>query len=464
MGKEEKKDKKDKKDKKEDKKDKKDKKEDKKDKKEKKEDKGKDKKQDKKDKKEKKKLSKKDKKDKKQKKKTAVAHYNLAPSQAIADKCNLAASSSSSSTSSASKHGQPIKTVAGAEWNDAGKAPGLQIWRVENFKIVPWPAEYYGSFFDGDSYIVLHTYSRGGSALGWDVHFWLGESTSQDEAGTAAYKTVELDDALGGAPVQHREVQGFESDLFLSYFSGSSASSSSSTAGVGAITILHGGVESGFHHVEPESYRPRLLHIKGKRNVRVEEVEEREAASLNSGDAFILDAGLKLWVWQGKASSVQERAKAGEIARAIRDQRGGKPQLNIISEGDNNAEFWSYIEGDASQVLSAEEGGDDFEHERTASNVKKLFKLSDANGTLTFTQVASGKISRSLLDSNDAFIFDTGAEVFAWVGKGASPTERTQALQHAQMYLDQNGRPPYLPISRIFEGGENEVFNASFDA
>jgi len=51
----------------------------------------------------------------------------------------------------------------------------------------------------------LNTFKQGNS-FKWDVHFWLGEKTTQDEAGTAAYKTVELDDQLGGAAVQHREV------------------------------------------------------------------------------------------------------------------------------------------------------------------------------------------------------------------------------------------------------------------
>jgi len=51
----------------------------------------------------------------------------------------------------------------------------------------------------------MNTYvEEGKEAKKYDLHFWLGQNTTQDEAGTAAYKTVELDTLLGDVPVQHR--------------------------------------------------------------------------------------------------------------------------------------------------------------------------------------------------------------------------------------------------------------------
>jgi len=60
----------------------------------------------------------------------------------------------------------------------------------------------------------------------------LGSETSIDEQGTAAYKTVELDDWFDGEPSQNREVMGEESDEFKSLFE--------------SYELLEGGIDSGF--------------------------------------------------------------------------------------------------------------------------------------------------------------------------------------------------------------------------
>jgi len=338
-------------------------------------------------------------------------------------------------------------------WKGAGKKLGLEIWRIEKFHVKAWPKDQYGSFYSGDSYIVLHTYKKkpDSDALAWDVHFWLGKHTSQDEAGTAAYKTVELDDLLNGAPVQHREVQGHESEMFMKYFNNQ-------------IRLMEGGVDSGFHHVEPEKYTPRLLHLKGKKRVRVTQVD-LVAGSLNSGDVFILDAGLKLYQFNGRKSGPQEKMKGAQTSRAISDERKGLPQIFVIEEGEKGSdskEFWTAMGGEAA-IKTAEEGGSDDDAENEGNKVRKLFRLSDASGTMTFSEVGSGSnIKRNQLDSSDVFIFDDGAEVFAWIGKKSSVEEKKKALSFAQDYLTKYNRPIWLPICRILEGAENETFENQF--
>ncbi|KAJ1304571.1 hypothetical protein OPQ81_005713 [Rhizoctonia solani] len=81
--------------------------------------------------------------------------------------------------------------------DDVGQEEGLWIWRIEDFKIVPWLDDRKGQFYGGDSYITLHTYKNPDTeVLVHDLHFWLGSQTSLDEAGTTAYKGVELDDLV----------------------------------------------------------------------------------------------------------------------------------------------------------------------------------------------------------------------------------------------------------------------------
>lgn len=335
-------------------------------------------------------------------------------------------------------------------WAVAGKKPGIQIWRMEKFKVKAVPQEFYGQFFTGDSYVCLNTYEdKETQKLKYDLHFWLGTETSQDEAGTAAYKTVELDTFLGDAPVQHREVEGKESGLFLSYFES-----------IGGIRIQEGGIESGFNHVKPEEYRSRLLWLKGRTYVRVTEVP-LAADSLCEGDVFVLDAGLVVYTWQGKGAGMNEKARAAQLARAIDDERKGLATVHVFNQDDKDipAEFWEILGG---VKKPRPPQGDDEAWEK--SSEKRLMRLSDAGGKMEFDKVAEEtRVVRDMLDSKDVFILDAGNEVFVWIGSKASVEEKRLAMSYAQKYLVEYKRPSFLPITRILEGGENEVFETHFN-
>jgi len=331
-------------------------------------------------------------------------------------------------------------------WKTAGKAPGLEIWRVEKFKIVQWPKDKYGKFYDGDSYIVLHT-MKVNDQLKWDVHFWLGQYTTQDEAGTAAYKTVELDDSLGGAPVQYREVQGHESDKFLHLFDKDHPYS-----------ILSGGVATGFHHVDVQDYRKRLLQIKGTtKRVVVREVPAH-SSSLNRGDAFILDLGLHVIQFIGPKAGIAEKSKATQLARALDDERGSKVKIDIISESDNDGaatEFWNFLGGKAT---IKDTDGDDA---AASTATKKMFRVHSETGKdPEFKEV---KFAKSSLTSDDVYVVDEINTIFIWVGKGSNNEEKKLGFHYAQNYLNQQSdRVKAIPIVKVMEGGENEEFHANF--
>jgi len=342
------------------------------------------------------------------------------------------------------------QAAAGTEdaWKGAGKNLGIQIWRIEKFKVIHWPKEQYGQFYDGDSYILLRTYKeKDAPKIKWDLHFWLGKYTTQDEAGTAAYKTVELDDLLGTEPVQHREVMGYESDLFLSYFNNQ-------------IKLLSGGVESGFKIVKPTEYKPRLLWIKGKKKIRVTQVD-LTTASLNSGDVFVLDLGLKIFQFNGAKCGPMEKQKAAQITRTLKDERKSQPQVIVVEETDKGAdadEFWKVLGGKAT-IKTAEQGGSDEEAENEGRSIRTLYQLSDASGKMEFKHISDGNaIKKTQFVSDDVMVFDCGSEVFVWVGKGANAEERKKALGYAQDYLTKHNRPAWIPITRVNENGESAAF------
>ena len=108
-------------------------------------------------------------------------------------------------------------------------------------------------------------------------------------------KAIELDDKLGGFPVQVRVVQNKEPDHFLLVFKGK-------------MVVHSGGRASSFkNRFESDSYDvdgTRLFHVRGTNefDTRAVQVEEK-ASSLNSNDCFVLETPACTYIWYGKVSA-----------------------------------------------------------------------------------------------------------------------------------------------------------------
>ncbi|URE45110.1 Villin headpiece domain [Musa troglodytarum] len=324
---------------------------------------------------------------------------------------------------------------------------GTEIWRIENFQPVPLPKSDYGKFYSGDTYIILQTTSGKGGAYLYDIHFWIGKESSQDESGTAAIKTVELDSILGGRAVQHRELQGFESDKLLSYFKP-------------CIIPLEGGFASGFRKPEEEKFETRLYVCRGKRVVRMKQVPFARS-SLNHDDVFILDTEKKIYQFNGANSNIQERAKALEVVQYLKDTyHEGKCDVAIIDDGNlqaesDSGEFWVLFGGFApigKKIISE----DDVVLETTPS---RLYSIVDGQ-----LKLEEGTLSKAMLENNKCYLLDCGAEIFIWVGRVTQVDERKAASKVAEDFIISQNRPKTTRITQVIQGYETHSYKSNFES
>ncbi|XP_068558031.1 scinderin like b isoform X1 [Cebidichthys violaceus] len=339
--------------------------------------------------------------------------------------------------------------VSHKEFVGAGKQPGLQVWRIENLDLKPVPKALHGSFFTGDAYLLLFTTS----APSYNIHMWLGDACTQDESGAAAIFSTQLDDFLGGGPVQYRELQNSESNAFLGYFKS-------------GIKYQKGGVASGFQHVVTNDTNvKRLLHIKGRRAIRATEVE-MSWASFNKGDCFIVDLGQDVYQWCGSECNRFERLKASGVGIDIRDnERNGRAKLHMVEEGEEPA---AIIEALGPKPTIAPSTADD--EKVDTSNRKKaalymVSDISDASGSMKVSAVApSSPFKQAMLSPEECYILDNGVDknIFVWKGPRANMAERKAAMSAGQQFIKDKGYSNKTQLQVLPAGAETTLFKQFF--
>lgn len=229
-----------------------------------------------------------------------------------------------------------------------------------------------------------------------------------------------------------------------------------------------GGVGTGFKHVETNAQgEKRLFQVKGKRNVRVRQVN-LSVSSMNKGDCFILDAGNDIYVYVGAQAKRVEKLKAISAANQIRDQdHNGRARVQIVDEFSTDSDKQQFFDvlgsGSADQVPEESTADEDSAFERTDAAAVTLYKVSDASGKLQVDTIAQKPLRQAMLDTRDCFILDTGSGIFVWVGRGATPKEKSDAMAKAQEFLRTKKYPAWTQIHRIVEGAESAPFKQYFD-
>lgn len=212
------------------------------------------------------------------------------------------------------------------------------------------------------------------------IYIWIGNKCSVDEKTAGAVQARTLDQQRGGAAKIITVDQGQEPREFMKAINP-----------MGAMKIVEKnyaktllkdvttGDWAGFTEWKSLLYRVSSEEFEDINAMKMIQVPFKKE-SLESEDCFVADLGNKVYIWQGNASTVKERVKAGQWARAIDADRAGLQQETIFEEGDD-AEFIAalgrgedYKESDAVQLKaeSVLEGED--EDDRVAAAIQPEFK------------------------------------------------------------------------------------------
>ncbi|MQL77789.1 hypothetical protein Taro_010202 [Colocasia esculenta] len=354
------------------------------------------------------------------------------------------------------RRNSPSRTAAAAAsmqaeddkaFRGAGAKPGLEIWCIEDRRLVFVRKSSHGKFFSGSSYIVLNTVQSRSGLLQHDVHYWVGKDSKEVDAAMVSDKALELDAALGSRTVQYREDQGRETEKFLSYFRP-------------CIIPVEGVFSSGGGGSESKSYRVRLFRCRGDHVAYVSEVPFSRS-SLNHNDVFILDTQSKIFLFCGSDSSVQERAKSLEVAQYINDDsHGGRCEVATIEGGkfvgDPVAgEFWSLFGGYAPIMRDATSNG----KKEIRDSPAKLFWIN--KGKMCLIETTS--LSRGMLNADRCYMLDHESEIFVWMGRNTLVSERKASISTAEGAIYSQGRSTSTNISFLSEGSETVNFKCHFE-
>jgi hypothetical protein len=194
---------------------------------------------------------------------------------------------------------------------------------------------------------------------------------------------------------------------------------------------------------------PLTYHIQKGRLVKM-----RDPGAFGRGDCYLVDAGMKIYLWIGPNSSVDEKFLTAASAVMSDTAREGKADIDRIEGGNEPEEFKALFDD---FTLTDEDTEGILRKVQLETRDHKLWQVHREGDETFFKEV---DLDRSSLKSDDVFILDTFDDIYVWRGTGATAREKFDATMLARRYDAE--RVGVQEIELIEEGQEPEEFFKSF--
>lgn len=205
-----------------------------------------------------------------------------------------------------------------------------------------------------------------------------------------------------------------------------------------------------------QEYTTRLYRISANHAaVHVENVEP-SLDSLDSNHVFVLDGGLKIFVWSGRNSKCTVTQKGRLLAEKINKiERKDTAEIFDMHQGKEPTDFWALlnVDKDEEELKNIVIPKNKIPHDWKPAEAR-LYQVHLRPGYLELPQVVlkEGKLVKELLETKNVYILDCFTDMYIWWGKKSTKLVKSAAMKLGQEFLAMMPRPRHVTLVRTLEG------------
>lgn len=183
-----------------------------------------------------------------------------------------------------------------------------------------------------------------------------------------------------------------------------------------------------------------LILVKGRRQCSLRLINP-VYDSINEGDCYLLITPLKVFAWLGRYANTLEKARTTDLIDYLRQHRdfGLRNEVKYFildqakddTEDDSHAEFCDMLQGEIDDYKAMDEVNDDDFYETNITELNRVYRVEN-DLLMPLENFCFRSLSIQILDPNEVFVFDFGAELYVWNGKFADKNKRNMGLQLGQ--------------------------------